>query len=100
MTRAEFLGFLLALKAYLKANSKYITTVFFAAGEFGHPALKSLFLTCNDIDSFSAVQRHLGSNCPNLQCLSLSECPLADVPAVRDSSDGLSSLVALNVNQV
>jgi len=68
-------------------------------GEFGHPALKSLFLTCNDIDSFSAVQRHLGSNCPNLQCLSLSECPLADVPAVRDSSDGLSSLVALNVNQ-
>ena len=64
MTRAEILGFLLALKAYLKANFKYITTIFFAAGEFGHPALKSLFLTCNDIDSFSAVQRHLGYNWP------------------------------------
>ena len=60
--------------------------------------LKSLFLTCNEIDSFTDVQRHLGTKCPSLACLSLSECPIADVPAISGDGGGLSSLVSLNVN--
>ena len=69
-------------------------------GEFGHDNLKILFLTCNDIDSFSSVQRNLGTLCPNLETLSLAECPLTDVPKIDGSipNVGLGKLVALNVN--
>ena len=79
-----------------------IKAIFFISqnpqGEFSHANLRSLFLTCNDIDSFTDVQRHLGTKCPSLACLSLSECPIADVPAISGDGGGLSSLVSLNVN--
>lgn len=71
--------------------------------DFAHPNLRILFLTCNPgIDSFASVQMNLGTNCPNLETLSLSECPIADVPVIDRSlppeSVGLGKLVALNVN--
>ena len=64
-------------------------------GSFGHPNLRQLFLTCNNIQSFKAVHDQLGKNCPNLELLSLGENPLTSIP---DSCGGLDKVVSLNLN--
>jgi Leucine-rich repeat (LRR) protein len=52
-------------------------------GDFRHPNLRRLFLTCNDIDSFEDVYEHLGKHCPALEMLSLAENPLTTVARVK-----------------
>ena len=74
------------------------------SGEFGHDNIRQLFLTCNSIDSFEAVNSNLARNCENLEVLSLAECPLKNVPDVENSEAeiidnvGFSHLTTLNVN--
>ena len=73
-------------------------------GEFSHENVRHLFLTCNLIDSFEVVNSNLARNCPNLEVLSLAECPLRNVPNVESSSttavecEGFFRLTTLNVN--
>ena len=73
-------------------------------GEFGHQNIRQLYLTCNLIDSFEDVHCNLGQNCPNLEVLSLAECPLKNVPNVECAitasveCTGFSRLTTLNVN--
>jgi hypothetical protein len=45
---------------------------------FEHDNLRLLFLSCNPIDSFEAVANTL--ELPNLELLSLAECPIWSVP--------------------
>ena len=73
--------------------------------EFEHDHLRRLFLTCNSIDSFEAINSNLARSCPNLEVLSLAECPLKDVPNVENAAaatvevvTGFSNLTTLNVN--
>ena len=74
------------------------------SGEFKHDNIRRLFLTCNLIDSFQDMNASLARNCPNLEVLSLAECPLKDVPNVENSAaaivecTGFSRLTTLNVN--
>ena len=76
------------------------------SGEFSHDNVRHLFLTCNSIDSFEIVNANLARNCPNLEVLSLAECPLTNVPNVENLAksatavecEGFFRLTTLNVN--
>ena len=74
-------------------------------GELQHGSIRQLFLTCNAIDSFEDVHTNLGRHCPNLEVLSLAECPLKNVPklgfveaASVECCSNFSRLATLNVN--
>ena len=60
---------------------------------FKHGNLRQLFLSCNPVGSFGALSRNL--YCPNLESLSLSECPIEEVP--EDISESMKHLVSLNL---
>jgi hypothetical protein len=64
-------------------------------GSFRHENVRQLFLTCNEITSFDAVQDHLGAGCPRLELLSLGENPLTTIPC---STGGFNQLNSLNLN--
>jgi len=64
-------------------------------GSFRHNNLRQMFLTCNNIKSFEAVQNQLGRNCPALELLSLGENPLT---SISEYSGGLQKLFSLNLN--
>lgn len=64
-------------------------------GSFRHENVRQLFLTCNEITSFDAVQDHLGAVCPRLELLSLGENPLTTIPC---STGGFNQLNSLNLN--
>jgi hypothetical protein len=64
-------------------------------GSFRHENVRQLFLTCNEITSFDAVQDHLGTGCPRLELLSLGENPLTTIPC---STGGFYQLTSLNLN--
>lgn len=63
-----------------------------------HPNLKQLYLSCNPISDFSAVQKNLIYTCPRLMILSLAECPVGTLPDVQENTDGLNSLLSLNMS--
>ena len=64
-------------------------------GSFRHENVRQLFLTCNEITSFDAVQDQLGAGCPRLELLSLGENPLTTIPC---STGGFNQLNSLNLN--
>lgn len=70
-------------------------------GSFSHDNLRQLFLTCNNICNFDAVHTKLGKQCPNLELLSLGECPLTAVPEINNTSQstgGFRKLFSLNLS--
>ena len=52
-----------------------------------HESLSDLFLSGNPITSFSSVVHHIVHNCPSLESLSMSECPISRL----DASIGVKS---------
>ena len=64
-------------------------------GSFKHDNVRSIFLTCNNIQSFDKVHSQLGQGCPNLELLSLGENPLN---SISTSAGGLDRLYSLNLN--
>ena len=60
---------------------------------FKHGNLRQLFLSCNPVGSFGALSCNL--DCPRLESLSLSECPIEEVPEVI--SESMKHLVSLNL---
>ena len=60
---------------------------------FRHGNLRQLYLSCNPVGSFSELSRNL--ECPRLESLSLSECPIEEVP--EEISESMKHLVSLNL---
>lgn len=48
---------------------------------FKHGSIRQLFLSCNPLDNFDEISEHVVMRCPNLQLLSLAECPVNTVPS-------------------
>eukprot|EP00095_Tigriopus_kingsejongensis_P002556 maker-scaffold309_size213625-snap-gene-1.27 protein:Tk02556 transcript:maker-scaffold309_size213625-snap-gene-1.27-mRNA-1 annotation:"isoform a" len=66
---------------------------------FAHPNLKLLFLSCNPIHDFHGLAHLLTHNCPHLEQLSLSECPVSYIGSTSDPNNPiLPSLSYLNLS--
>ena len=71
-------------------------------GIFGHPNLKQLYLSCNPLTDFGLVSRNLAKFCPQLEHLSVAECPLElsrdGKDLLDDEAVALPNLATLNIS--